>query len=170
MSKYSGIFDKSTDNFTDKSTNVPGDLIINDITPNNKIFKEHPLNKNQTFFKQSTVITKDECSNFIVQKAKHIIIVPSESRTTSDYVNLFEYTELTGIRAAQIEKFNNPFVDITGLRDPIAIAKREFNERKCPLLIRRFINTKTTDGVDWDYYEDWDPNVMIHPNQARTSE
>mgnify|MGYP002082002308 CR=1 FL=1 len=52
---------------------------------------------------------------------------------------------------------NNCLVDISGLNDPRLMARRELMEGKCPLYVRRRVDTG--DGVE-QYYEIWDPNTM----------
>ncbi|SIP85868.1 RNA polymerase Rpb6 [Pacmanvirus A23] len=93
---------------------------------------------------------------------KEIIVVKPENRLTSHVMSKFEQTEITSIRAVQISQFNNCLVDITGLDDPILMAKRELMMRKCPLIIRRKVgelkNPKT--GKVEEYYEYWSPNEM----------
>ncbi|QYB17505.1 putative DNA-directed RNA polymerases I, II and III [Pacmanvirus S19] len=93
---------------------------------------------------------------------KEIIVVKPENRLTSHVMSKFEQTELVSIRAVQISQFNNCLVDITGLDDPILMAKRELMMRKCPLIIRRKVgelkNPKT--GKLEEYYEYWSPNEM----------
>lgn len=92
---------------------------------------------------------------------KHIKIVPDDKRLTLPYLNEFEMTNIVSCRAASIEEHNDCFVDTIGLDDPISQAKRELMERKCPLLLRRYVGDKLVDNVIVEHYEDWDPNEMI---------
>lgn len=93
---------------------------------------------------------------------KEIIVVKPENRRTSHILSKYEMTELVSIRATQISQFNNCMVDITGLDDPIKMAKREISLRKSPLILRRHVgdlkDPKT--GEIQSYYEYWDPNQM----------
>jgi DNA-directed RNA polymerase I, II, and III subunit RPABC2 len=44
-------------------------------------------------------------------------------------------------------------VDITGETDPLKIARKELNERKIPMIIRRYLPNGT--------YEDWSIDELI---------
>jgi len=88
---------------------------------------------------------------------KEIHVIPSEERMTRNVLSVAEMTMLTSIRAAQIQRNNNCLVDTTGLTDPRLMARRELMEGKCPLYVRRRVDTG--DGVE-QYYELWDPNTM----------
>lgn len=88
---------------------------------------------------------------------KEIHIIPSEERMTRNVLSLAEMTALTSIRATQIQQNNNCLVDTTDLTDPRAMARRELMEGKCPLYVRRRVDTG--DGAE-QYYEVWDPNTM----------
>ena len=53
----------------------------------------------------------------------------------------FEKARLIGTRATQISNGAEPKVDVTELYDPIEIAKREFEEKKMPIiLVRKYPN------------------------------
>lgn len=54
---------------------------------------------------------------------------------------------ILGTRALQLSMGAPPMVDIEGEIDPLVIAKKELNEKKIPITIRRFL----PDGS----YEDW---------------
>lgn len=102
----------------------------------------------------------DEIPNEYVQK---IVVVKPENMITSDVMSKYEMTNYVVIRATQIAERNNCMVDITGLTDPIQMAKRELMRRKCPLVVRRFVGkrkNKKTGEVE-PYYEFWDPAQMI---------
>jgi DNA-directed RNA polymerase subunit K/omega len=88
---------------------------------------------------------------------KEIHIIPSEERMTRNVLSVPEMTMLTSVRAAQIQRNNNCLVDTTGLTDPRLMARRELMEGKCPLYVRRRVDTG--DGTE-QYYEIWDPNTM----------
>lgn len=83
------------------------------------------------------------------------IMVNDEDRTTSDVLSKYEIIELISIRATQISKGNRVFTDITGLRDPISMAKKEIYDNQCPLLVKRHIGN--------NMYEVWNPNEMSKP-------
>jgi DNA-directed RNA polymerase I, II, and III subunit RPABC2 len=93
---------------------------------------------------------------------KEIVVVDTENRQTSDVMSKFEMTECVSIRAVQIARFNNCMVDITGLTDPVLMAKRELMMRKVPLTLRRYVGeTENSKGEFESYYEYWNPNEMI---------
>jgi DNA-directed RNA polymerase subunit K/omega len=82
-------------------------------------------------------------------------IVKDSDRITSEVLSKYEMIELINIRATQISKGDKPFTDVSGLRDPISMAKKEIYDNRCPLLIKRYI------GVG--LYEVWNPNEMNKP-------
>jgi len=86
---------------------------------------------------------------------KEEIIVKEEDRITSDVLSKYEIVELISIRSTQISKGDMPFTDVSGLRDPISMAKKEIYDNRCPLLVKRHIGN--------NMYEYWDPNNMSKP-------
>lgn len=73
--------------------------------------------------------------------------IPVHQRTTSIYMTKYERARLLGTRALQLSMNAPPMVDLRGEVDPFQIARRELEERKIPLIIRRLL----PDGS----YEDW---------------
>lgn len=73
---------------------------------------------------------------------KTIIVVPSNDRRTTHIINDYEFTEAVGIRASQIERGAPVFTDTTGLKDPIKMARKEFYDRKNPLILERVIEQR----------------------------
>jgi DNA-directed RNA polymerase I, II, and III subunit RPABC2 len=71
-----------------------------------------------------------------------IIYRKPEDRITSEVMSKFEYCEVISIRARQLEIGGSPFTTIGELTDPIAIAKKEIADKKCPLSIVRMITDK----------------------------
>ncbi len=86
---------------------------------------------------------------------KEEIIVKEEDRITSDVLSKYEIVELISIRSTQISKGDMPFTDVSGLRDPISMAKKEIYDNRCPLLVKRHIGN--------NMYEYWNPNNMSKP-------
>lgn len=84
---------------------------------------------------------------------KTVIFLTPENRTTSEIMTKFEDCEVTGIRAKQIENDGICYTDVGDLDCPIAMAKKEILDKKCPLDIIRGI----TDTV----FERWHVNEMI---------
>jgi DNA-directed RNA polymerase subunit K/omega len=73
---------------------------------------------------------------------KSIVVVPNGDRRTSNIINDYEFTEAVGIRASQIERGSPVFTDVTGLSDPIKMARKEFYDRKNPLILERVIEQR----------------------------
>lgn len=65
-----------------------------------------------------------------------------EHRVTSEVMSKFELAEVISIRARQLESSAKVFTDIGDLTDPLAIAKKEIIDKKCPLDIVRMITDK----------------------------
>ena len=86
---------------------------------------------------------------------REIIIVPSESRKTSEIITKFEFTEVTSIRGQQIEKGSKIFADVGDETDPIKMAQIEVRTKRCPLSIMRYISSNIA--------EIWEVNEMIIP-------
>jgi len=59
----------------------------------------------------------------------------------------YERARVLGTRALQISMNAPPLVDIEGETDPLRIAMKEFNQKKIPLVVRRYL----PDGS----FEDW---------------
>ncbi|KAI1154519.1 RNA polymerase, subunit omega/K/RPB6 [Nemania diffusa] len=73
--------------------------------------------------------------------------IPNEERTTTPYMTKYEKARILGTRALQISMNAPVLVDLEGESDPLQIAIKEMNEKKIPLIVRRYM----PDG----YYEDW---------------
>lgn len=83
---------------------------------------------------------------------QQIIYLHPNNRKTSEVITPFEYSEITSIRAVQIENGGTCWTDTGELTDPIKMAEKELRDRKCPLKLER----RLTD----DIYEIWDVNKM----------
>ena len=73
--------------------------------------------------------------------------IPDDKRTTTPYMTKYERARVLGTRALQISMNAPPLVDIEGETDPLRIAMKEFNQKKIPLVVRRYL----PDGS----FEDW---------------
>ncbi|KAJ5206678.1 RNA polymerase subunit omega/K/RPABC2 [Penicillium cf. griseofulvum] len=73
--------------------------------------------------------------------------VPNDQRTTTPYLTKYERARVLGTRALQISMNAPVLVDLEGETDPLQIAMKELNQKKIPLIIRRYL----PDG----WYEDW---------------
>lgn len=76
-----------------------------------------------------------------------------EDRITTRYMTKYEKARVLGTRALQISMNAPVMVDITGETDPLKIARKELNERKIPMIIRRYLPNGT--------YEDWSIDELI---------
>ena len=84
--------------------------------------------------------------------SSEVTVVKPENRITSDYMTLYEHSKLIGTRAQHIANGAPIYVDITGLSDPLDIARKELQERKCPLSVVRRISK--------DKIEIWSANEL----------
>ncbi|EER29311.1 DNA-directed RNA polymerase subunit, putative [Coccidioides posadasii C735 delta SOWgp] len=73
--------------------------------------------------------------------------VPNDQRTTTPYMTKYERARVLGTRALQISMNAPILVDLEGETDPLQIALKELNQKKIPLIVRRYL----PDG----WYEDW---------------
>ncbi|KIV89912.1 hypothetical protein B0A52_01643 [Exophiala mesophila] len=73
--------------------------------------------------------------------------IPDDKRTTTPYMSKYERARVLGTRALQISMNAPVLVDLEGETDPLQIAIKELNQKKIPLVIRRYL----PDG----WYEDW---------------
>jgi len=73
--------------------------------------------------------------------------VPNDQRSTTPYMTKYERARVLGTRALQISMNAPVLVDLEGETDPLQIAIKELNQKKIPLIIRRYL----PDG----WYEDW---------------
>ncbi|KAL1992579.1 hypothetical protein VTN49DRAFT_4611 [Thermomyces lanuginosus] len=73
--------------------------------------------------------------------------IPNDQRTTTPYMTKYERARVLGTRALQISMNAPVLVELEGETDPLQIAIKELNQKKIPLVIRRYL----PDGS----YEDW---------------
>ena len=78
--------------------------------------------------------------------------VPKDQRITSRFMTKYERARILGTRALQISMNAPVMVDLEGLTDPLKIAEKELEQRKIPLIVRRYL----PDGT----YEDWPINDL----------
>jgi DNA-directed RNA polymerase I, II, and III subunit RPABC2 len=78
---------------------------------------------------------------------REIIIVPMDDRITSNILTKFEIARIISVRATQIEKNNECYVDVSGLSNPVDMAERELVSGNCPISIIRMLNE--TVGEVW---------------------
>jgi DNA-directed RNA polymerase subunit K/omega len=90
---------------------------------------------------------------------KIIKIVPADERISSNRIQRPEMTEAIGIRASQIERGSPVFTDVTGYTDPILMARKEFVDRKNPLILERALHDTPTEAI----VEHWVVRDMTFP-------
>jgi len=73
--------------------------------------------------------------------------IPDDKRSTTPYMTKYERARVLGTRALQISMNAPVLVDLEGETDPLQIAIKELNQKKIPLIVRRYL----PDG----WYEDW---------------
>jgi DNA-directed RNA polymerase I, II, and III subunit RPABC2 len=65
--------------------------------------------------------------------------IPDEKRTTTPYMTKYERARVLGTRALQISMNAPVLVDLEGETDPLQIAIMELNQKKIPLIVRRYL-------------------------------
>jgi|EP00945_MAST-04E_sp_MAST-4E-sp1_P000463 DNA-directed RNA polymerase subunit K/omega len=73
--------------------------------------------------------------------------VPRNQRITSRFMTKYERARILGTRALQISMNAPVMVNLNGMTDPLRIAEKELEQKKIPLIIRRYLPDRT--------YEDW---------------
>lgn len=109
---------------------------------------------------------KKEKKEIIIKKINekdknHIIIkiIPKHERKSSHIIQFSEMVESIGIRISQIDFGSPVFTDVTGLTNSTDMAKKEFFDRKNPLIIER--KMKVSDEVI--EVEEWAVREMTFP-------
>jgi len=119
--------------------------------------EEEPEDENTSFLDTGYTIVKDEHHT-------EIVVRNPSNYISSNMIRKTEVARLLSIRASQIERGQPVYCDIIGLSDPIEMAKKEFQERRTPLILRRRIKELIgPDGSIRIEAEDWDPNQMTRP-------
>lgn len=83
------------------------------------------------------------------------VIVRPEDRKTDSRMTIYEYAEVVGIRAQQLENGGVCYTDTGTESDLIKQAKKEISDKKCPLSIKR----ERSEGI----VEIWHVNEMTMP-------
>lgn len=93
-----------------------------------------------------------------------IKVVPSEERTTSEIIQLPEMTEAIGIRGSEIENGAPCFAsDIEGYTNAMDSSRKEFFDRKSPLILQRALEQ----GTGYVLVEEWKVREMTFPITRR---
>ncbi|KAH9863222.1 hypothetical protein IAQ61_009499 [Plenodomus lingam] len=88
---------------------------------------------------------KDKSTNTVESEKSRR--VDNDKRTTTPYMTKYERARVLGTRALQISGNAPVLIDVEGMTDPLQIAAKELQEKKIPLVVRRYL----PDG----FYEDW---------------
>lgn len=92
----------------------------------------------------------------IISKDKTYERLETKKRISNPNMTVQELTKLIGIRSQQIACGMTPMVDIDPeIRDTKYIAIREIQQKKMPLIVRRYFPN--------NYYEDWRVDELILP-------
>ena len=76
-------------------------------------------------------------------------------RITTPFMTKYERARVLGTRALQISMGAPVMVDLDGETDPLKIATMELNEKKIPMIVRRYM----PDGS----HEDWKIDELMNP-------
>lgn len=92
---------------------------------------------------------------------KHYLrrIIPPDERCSSHIIQFSEMVEAIGIRITQIESGSPVFTDVSGYSNPIDMAKKEFIDRRNPLLLIREMQR----NGNISYVEEWKVREMTFP-------
>lgn len=80
-------------------------------------------------------------------------MIPAGKRTTTRYMTKYERARVLGTRALQISMGAPVMVGLQGETDPLDIAQKELQNKKIPLMLRRYL----PDGS----FEDWGVDELI---------
>ena len=70
-----------------------------------------------------------------------------KEKITNPYMTKYEKIRMIGVRSTQISMNAPIMVNAEGMTDPLKIAMKEFQEKKLPLIVRRYLPN--------GHYEDW---------------
>lgn len=90
-------------------------------------------------------------------RIKREIMVDRSKYKSSEYLTIYEFCELVGVRAQHVSDGAYVYVEIEAETSARAIAKKELQLGCCPFLIKRYMTPMNYDPV---YVEIWNPNEM----------
>ena len=90
-------------------------------------------------------------------KIRREIVISRDKYKSSEYLQIYEFCELVGVRAQHISDGADVYVEVEDETTARDIAKKELQLGKCPFLIKRYMTPMAYDPV---YVEIWDPNDM----------
>lgn len=128
--------------------------------------KEDENKDNIDYLEEPGEIEKEKKEELFFEKLNekdknHIIykIIPKDKRRSSNIIQFSEMVEAIGIRISQIEMGSPVFTDTTGLNNVFDMAKKEFFDRKNPLIIER----KMKESSNIVEIEEWPVREMTFP-------
>nr|POE77688.1 s-formylglutathione hydrolase [Quercus suber] len=93
-----------------------------------------------TDYDQNNVVTSgDAAAALNTVKGVKDKKISNEKRTTTPYMTKYERARVLGTRALQISMNAPVLVDVEGETDPLQIAIKELQEKKIPLVVRRYL-------------------------------
>ncbi|CAI7633681.1 unnamed protein product [Penicillium pancosmium] len=117
--------------------NEPGDLVDQDDYEGHdgELPEEHGING------ENVIVSGDPNSGYSgkVMEQTREMKIPNDQRTTTPYLTKYERARVLGTRALQISMNAPVLVDLEGETDPLQIAMKELNQKKIPLIIRRYL-------------------------------
>jgi 16S rRNA G966 N2-methylase RsmD/DNA-directed RNA polymerase subunit K/omega len=125
---------------------------------------EEEEEEEENFSDDEIVAQSDEPKASSVAQHVYVTVVPEGDRVTSNLITKHEMTEAIGIRAAQIENGSPVFTNVAGYSNPIDMARKEFYDRRSPLILVRAVEEKENRKV----VEKWRVNEMAYPTTKRT--
>jgi len=112
-----------------------------------------PPEHDERSFKKIIKLYAEDINHRIIQ------VRQDSKRETSEIIQVPEMVEAVGIRASQIENGAPIFTDVSGLTDPISMARKEFLDRQNPLILERKIREFSTRII----VEHWKVREMKFP-------
>ena len=85
--------------------------------------------------------------NFDIKSNVETYIDTKKDKITLPILTKYEKARIIGVRMQQISDGAIPLIDVSGMNDIQEIVEKELEERKTPLMVRRYLFNKV--------YEDW---------------
>lgn len=85
--------------------------------------------------------------NFDIKSNVETYIDTKKDKVTLPILTKYEKARIIGVRMQQISDGAIPLIDVSGMNDIQEIVEKELEERKTPLMVRRYLFNKV--------YEDW---------------
>lgn len=109
----------------------------------------------------ATATTATTTTNSAIHGAHGATVTKKVHKQTNNYMTLYEFTKIIGVRSEQIMRGSQVLVK-TSSTDPIEIAKEELRERVIPLKIRRTVPDRgTVRTEDWYVSEFLNIEVLL---------